>query len=259
MLFHKAVLPLVFLGLFLSPALAAKIDLAGQVTYRERIALPPQSTLSIQLIDQTLPSAPPRVSAAGPIGPGQVPLSFDLAFEDSLILPNHDYALIASISVGNNLMFRNFEPYAVNPLAPAAPILIVTNLVAQSSNTDSGSPSSAEPDALPPPAILDITWTATSIAGAAPAPRSNASLSISSDFRAGGNGSCNSWFAQAKLDGDKLSFGAVGSTQKACTQSINAQEKAFFDALAATATWQVSGDTLTLYGVDGKALLMFGR
>ena len=40
---------------------------------------------------------------------------------------------------------------------------------------------------------------------------------------------------------------------------MNLQEQAYFAALAATATWQVSGDTLTLYGADGKALLVFGR
>ena len=32
--------------LFSSPALAAKIELAGQVTYRERIALPPDAKLT---------------------------------------------------------------------------------------------------------------------------------------------------------------------------------------------------------------------
>lgn len=256
MLFHKAILALVIACLAATPALAAKIDLSGQVTYRERIALPENSVLGIALVDQTLPAAPPRVSVKGAIGPGQVPLSFDLKFEDSLILPNHSYALIATISAGGQLMFRNFEPYAVTPLAPAAdPIVIVTNLVALTETASS----SAQPEAPLAPAILETTWTATSINGAAPVPRTNATLSISSDLRAGGNGSCNSWFAQAQLDGDKLSFGAVGATQKGCTQSVNLQEQAYFAALAATATWQVSGDTLTLYGADGKALLVFGR
>ena len=256
MLFRKAILPLVLLCLAASPALAAKIDLSGQVSYRERIALPDNSILGIELVDQTLPAAPPRVAVKGAIGPGQVPLSFDLKFEDSLILPNHDYALIATISANGHLMFRNFEPYAVTPLTPAAePILIVTNLVAQADT----SASSVAPEAPVTPAIFDSNWTATSINGAAPVPRSNTSLTIGADRRAGGTGGCNSWFAQAQLDGDKLAFGAVTSTQKACGQTVNQQEKAYFDALAATASWQVSGDTLTLYGIDGKPLVVFQR
>ena len=256
MSFHKAILPLVFFALLIPPALAAKIDLSGQVTYRERIALPDNSILGIELVDETLPAAPPRLAVKGPIGPGQVPLSFDLKFEDSLILPNHNYALIATISADGQPMFRNVEPYRVTPLAPAAePILIVTNRIAQ---TDTTAPS-AEPEAPVAPAIFNTIWTAISINGTPPAPRSNATLSISADLRAGGNGSCNSWFAQAQLNGDKLSFGSVGSTQKACGQSINQQEQAYFAALAATATWQVSGDTLTLYGVDGKPVMVFTR
>ena len=256
MRFLQVLLPILVLSIA-SPAFAAKIDLSGQVTYRERIALPENSILGIELVDESLPAAPPRVAVKGAIGPGQVPLSFDLKFDDSLILPDHDYALIATISAEGHLMFRNFEPYGVTPLAPpAAPILIVTNLVAQADATTS---SSAEPEAPAKPAILETIWTATSINGTPPLPRSNATLSISSDLRAGGSGSCNSWFAQAQLDGDKLSFATIGATQKGCTQSVNLQEQAYFAALAATATWQVSGDTLTLYGVDGKPLMVFTR
>lgn len=255
MLFHKAILPLAVFCLAATPALAAKIDLSGQVTYRERIALPENSILGIELVDETLPAAPPRVAVKGAIGPGQVPLSFDLTFEDSLILPNHDYALIATISTGGRLLFRNFEPYPVTPLTPAAkPILIVTSLVAQA---DHPSSSSAEPQAPVAPAILDTLWTAKSINGTSPLPRTNATLSIGSDLRAGGSGGCNSWFAQAQLDGDRLGFATIGATQKGCTQNVNLQEQAYFAALAATATWQVSGDMLTLFGVDGKPLVVF--
>ena len=56
-----------------------------------------------------------------------------------------------------------------------------------------------------------------------------------------------------------LQFGSVTSTQKGCTQSVNLQEQAFHTALAATASWQVSGDDLTLFGADGKPLLQFRR
>ena len=68
MLFSKAILPLALLCLAASPALAARVELSGQVTYRERIALPPGATLGIELVDETLPNAPPRVAVAAPIG-----------------------------------------------------------------------------------------------------------------------------------------------------------------------------------------------
>jgi putative lipoprotein len=255
--FHKAVLPLAFaLFALAGPALAAKIDLGGQVTYRERIALPELAVLEIQLVDQTLPAAPPRLDVEAPIGPGQVPLSFTLSFEDSIIIPNHSYALIATISVEDGLLFRNFEPYVVNPLAPAEPVLIVTSFVGQQIDPTA---SSEEPVVPPPPAILGSTWMADEIGGVPVVTRSTTSLAIGDDMRAGGLGGCNSWFAQVRLDGDAIRFGAVTSTMKACGQSINLQEKAFYTALAAAVTWRVAGDELTLYGADGKPVMVLVR
>ncbi|MEO8756673.1 MAG: META domain-containing protein [Devosia sp.] len=242
--------------IFTAPAFAAKIDLPGQVTYRERLALPASATLEIQLIDQTLPSLPPRIDVRAPIGPGQVPLSFTLNFDDSLILPGHSYALIAAISVESGLLFRNFEPYAVDPLAPVTQVLIVTNLVGRIEDKTTMSSEPAAPDT---PAILDSVWAATSIKDAAILPRTKPSLTIGADMRAGGSGGCNSWFAPAEITGESLRLGSITSTMKACTQSVNLQEEAFKDALAAVATWKVDGDALTLFGTDGKALLSFER
>ena len=251
---HRPVLRVVILLEIV--AFAAKIDLPGQVTYRERIALPDLATLEIQLADQTLPSLPPRLDGKFAIGPGQVPLAFTLNFDEAIIIPDHSYALIASISAQNRLLYRNFEPYAENPLAPTEPVLIVTNMVGQ---TTPAASSSAEPTDPVPPAILDSVWTLTSLNGTPVLPRTKPSLTIGADMRAGGSGGCNSWFAQAEITGEMLRLGSITSTLKGCTQSVNLQEGAFKDALAAVATWSVSGDELTLFGADGKALLVFSR
>jgi putative lipoprotein len=256
MRFHEAIVSVAIALLISTPAVAAQINLPGQVTYRERITLPELATLELQLIDQTLPGAPPRVDVRAAIGSGEVPLSFTLAFEDTIVLPDHSYALIAAISDDSGLLFRNFEPYPVNPLAPAEPVVIVTNLVAQ---TEASSSMSSEQQDPAPPAILDQTWTAATISGAPVLPRTTLTLAIGSDMRAGGSGGCNSWFAQAKLDGDMLRLGSITSTLKGCSQSINLQEQAFKDALADTATWRIEGDDLTLYGADGKSLIVFHR
>lgn len=244
-----------FLIAVASPALAAPVSLPGQVTYRERVALPPAAVLQIQLIDQSLPFASPRLAVEAPIGAGQVPLSFDLTFDDKIIIPDHTYALIAAIKVEGGLIFRNFEPYVVNPLAPASPVLIVTNLVSPPTRQEA---SSAEP-ASPPPAIFDTLWTASLVGDSHVSSRNAPSMTLGSDMRAGGSGGCNSWFAQAQMDGDKLRFGGITSTKRACLDAGNALESAYFAGLAATASWQLTGDQLTLFGADGKALLTFVR
>ncbi len=243
-----------------SPALAAKVSLPGQVTYRERVALPGDATLRLQLVDESLPSAPPRLDVEAAIGAGQVPLSFSLSFEDTIIIPDHSYALIAAISSGGGLMFRNFEPYPVNPLAPAAPVLIVTNMVATPNTDASSSAPPPAPQPVTPAPIFGTTWTATDIGGAAIVPRTSPSMTIGDDLHAGGSGGCNSWSAQAVLDGDTLRFGAVISTQRACTSNaVNLQEQAFFAALGAAASWKLEGNALTLYGADGAEAVRFSR
>ena len=192
-----------------SPALAAKVTLKGDVTYRERIALPAGGTLSVSLIDLATPDKP-RVSAKAPIAsPGQVPLTFTLNFDDTVIVAGHSYALVAEIAGPDAVWFRNAEPYALDPLAPAQPVLIVVNIVP--AEEPAPTPEPVAPAAPSP--VLDITWQAETIGGTPVARGVTSSLSIASDMRAGGRGGCNSWFAQAEVNAERLIFSAVAATR----------------------------------------------
>lgn len=241
-------------------ALAERVTITGQVTYRERIALPPNGTLNIGLVDLAAPGQP-RVSAKGAIAtPGQVPLTFTLNFEDSVVLPGHQYALTASISAGDGTVwFTTAEPFAIDPLAPAADIMIVLNRADRPAEPATAPeqpakavepPSADATDIAPPPPlppILDITWEAVTIGGNPVTRNVVSSLSIAQDMRAGGKGGCNSWFAQAELSEARLLFSAVAATRMAClSDAATAQEDAFFAALAATRSWRLEGETLTL-------------
>src|SRR5690606_27765045 len=107
------------IGVALSPAYAERVTLSGEVTYRERIALPENASLRIRLLHRTPAGAPARVEAQAARGSrGQVPLSFTLNFDDRAIDPAHRHAIIAQISSGTGLWFRNTVPHAVEPLAP---------------------------------------------------------------------------------------------------------------------------------------------
>ena len=240
-----------------SPALAAQVSLSGEVTYHEKAALPADARLRLQLIDPSLPSAPPRLDVEAPIGVGQVPLNFSLTFEDAIIVPDHSYALIATISSGGALMFRNFEPYGVNPLAPDPPVIITTSMVA--SPAPAASASSTEPAPPVAPAILAAMWRAVTIGEMTIGSRFAPTLTIDANLRAGGSGGCNSWFAVAELDTDTIRLGTLAATKKSCGADRDALEQAYFTALASVARWKADTDTLTLYGADGSALLVFGH
>lgn len=233
-----------------SPALAAQIALSGEVTYRERVALPDNATLRIELIDLALPDRP-RLSVEAPTGAGQVPLSFTLTFEDSLILPRHDYALNAEIHAAG-LTFRNAEPYPVTPLAQTEPVSIVTSLVAQAE------PAAPQAETGPTDlAILNVTWQATMIGPNPVPPGVDMSLLIENDMRAGGMGGCNSWFSQAMVAETAFAIGDVAKTQRSCLYERNMLEQSFFDALKASTSWRIDNDTLLLLDSSANPTVQF--
>ena len=235
-----------------TPVLAARVQLAGEVTYRERIALPTEAILKIELIDLALPDRP-RVSVSAPTGAGQVPLAFTLTFEDSMILPQHDYALNAEILAGG-FRFRNVEPYSVKPLAQTDPILIVAQSVSQPEQPPSEPVVSEEQ--LP---ILGVTWEATTIGETPVPPGVDVSLLIEADLRAGGVGGCNSYFSQTTLTKDSFAIGELARTQRSCGYDRNMLEQSFFEALRAAVTWTVEDETLTLLDASGKPTVIFER
>lgn len=250
---------MVVLMSLVGPAFADKVTLKGDVTYRERIALPPGGSLTVSLVDLATPTQP-RVSAKAAIAsPGQVPLTFTLNFDESVVLPGHSYALDAEITGDDGtLWFRSTSPYAVDPLAPASPILIIVSR-APEPEEPATVPADVPAQASPSP-LLDVTWQAHTIAGKPVGRGLVSSLNIASDMRAGGRGGCNSWFAQAEVNEERLLFSAVAATRMAClSEDATAQEDSFFAALAATRFWRLDDGHLTLLDSTGAELALLEK
>ncbi len=95
-----------------SPSDQASLD--GEVFYLQRIALPPNATLSVELQDVSLMDAPAVTLArqAGPIN-GNVPLPFHLDYDRAQVKPGHRYALSARIEMAGKLLFINTEHHGV--------------------------------------------------------------------------------------------------------------------------------------------------
>jgi putative lipoprotein len=230
----------------LGAARAEQTTLTGEVTYRERIALPDNGTLRILLVDLSTPDQP-RVQAEGAIAsPGQVPLSFNLTFDDEIIAEGHSYGLKAEILAGGQVWFHNAEPLPIDLVAPQA-IVVITTFAGRVDDPTARPVVDAKP-------ILDVTWTAEEIGGLAVTP-DESTLSIASDMRAGGRGGCNSYFTQAQINNDRLAFSAVAATRMACGETVMAQEAVFFDALNATRFWRLTGEKLELLDAGGKVLM----
>jgi uncharacterized lipoprotein YbaY len=73
--------------------------LTGTVTYRERIALPPDAIVEVRLEDVSRADAPAIVVAEQTItSPGQVPIAFSLSYDPSAIEERFTYAVRARIT-----------------------------------------------------------------------------------------------------------------------------------------------------------------
>lgn len=231
------------------PAMAAPVTITGEVTYRERIALPPNAVLSVQLLDVSLQDVRAPIKAEARIASkGQVPLRFTLDFDDRIFVPGHTYAISAEISADGQVWFRNTTQYQIDPAKLDTPLQILVNMVR--GETEQPAPGAT---------LLDTFWRAETIGGKPVLETVETSLTITSDMRAGGKGGCNSYFAQTELDGSALSFSAVAGTLMACAPPVEAQERAFFDALAKTRGYKVDGDLLFLNDARGRELVRFTR
>jgi putative lipoprotein len=94
---------------------------SGTVAYRERIAMPENAVLTIQLQDVSMPDATEGSAAPGKaiaeqkftFAGHQVPLPFELHYDAAKIDPKRTYALSARITVADQLMFMNTTAYRV--------------------------------------------------------------------------------------------------------------------------------------------------
>ena len=194
-----------------------------------------------------------------PIGsPGQVPLTFALNFDDLALTAGNAHGLHAEITAGNELWFHTPEPYRLDPLAPATPVVVVTTFAgrivapgAAAQPEEAGVPAAADD-------IVGITWRATHVGANPTLPDVDSTLLIDAERRVGGRGGCNSYFAQAEIAGSAIRFSAAAATRMAClSNDANAQEVAFFAALDTVRYWRLTAEGLTLLDAAENEVLRF--
>ncbi len=94
---------------------AAPRMVSGTVSYRVRMALPPNAVIEVKLQDVSLADASATVVAEEKIALGerQVPMPFELRFDPAKIDPNNRYSVSARILVDGQLRFSSDKSYAV--------------------------------------------------------------------------------------------------------------------------------------------------
>lgn len=96
-------------------AVSSFVDISGSVTYRQRIALPPDAILTVRVQDTSRADAKARTLAEQTIelGGQQVPINFQLTVDRDLLGKKARITLAARIAVHGKLLFINDTAYPV--------------------------------------------------------------------------------------------------------------------------------------------------
>jgi hypothetical protein len=79
--------------------------------------------------------------------------------------------------------------------------------------------------------------------------RTQTALRFGADGRASGSTGCNNFSGGTTMDGQRLTFGAMATTRKACAPELMTQEQDFLSALGAIRSYSVAADgALRLFG-----------
>jgi len=90
-------------------------SIRGTVTYRERMALTPNSDLTVELLQIDANGAVQDVVAQTTFSTGtrQVPITFELPYAQTSIKNNLNYAVRAEIKTGDEVIFNSAEPQKI--------------------------------------------------------------------------------------------------------------------------------------------------
>ncbi len=101
------------------------------------------------------------------------------------------------------------------------------------------------------------SWLAEDILGGGVVDNAQATLQIAEGGSVTGNSGCNGFGGTATIEGDRISFGMLVSTQMACAEALMNQEQKLHDALARVASFRLeaAGNKLVLLDASGEPLV----
>lgn len=223
--------------------------LTGEVTYRPRIALPPDAVVHVRLEDVSRADAPAKTVAEQtvPTEGRQVPVPFALRYDPSQVRPRGRYAVRAEIRDGGGAL--RWTTDTVHPaLTQGAPTDGVTVRVVQVPAEAAGGAGG-----------LAGTWRLVEIAtpdGGAVRPDDGAALTVTfgDGGRFNGRTDCNAYAGTYEAGpGRALALSQTATTLAACPGPSLAAR--YLATLGRVERYAVDGDRLTLRARGGSALV----
>jgi putative lipoprotein len=226
--------------------------LRGTVSYRERVALPPDAVVEVRLSDVSRQDvaatliAEIRIPSEG----RQVPLRFELRYDPSEIQANRVYAVRAEIVSGGKMLFTTDTAHRV--ITQGNPTVLDLSLVRAGGSGERVSTGSA-------PGLVGSAWRLEDLGGAPILDRVQATLEFPEEGKAAGNGSCNRFFGAVEWKNETISFGPLASTRMACAEPVGNQEAKYLEALRNAERFTLEGSALSIHSKGMEKPLRFVR
>jgi putative lipoprotein len=214
------------------------------VSYRERIALPPDARLDVQLLDVSRTDVGAQRMSAQRFAMDAVPMTVSLTYDPRLIAADGNYVVVAGIWSGDRQIFQTTERH---PAFAGGAVDILLRMV----GTDA--------DTTPPNrTLVGIQWAVTEVFGQPWGNDDPATLAIDPDGHFSMFGGCNRFNGElARLDRDIHFPENFAGTLMACPEEVEALERRFLDAVRQVSHFVRYGGGLVMMDTDGNAVLHF--
>jgi len=216
---------------------------SGTVTYRERIALPPDAVVEVKLLDVSRMDVAATTIAEQTIKPShQVPIPFELVYDTALIDARMEYSVQATIKRGVNFLFVTDRRYAVltRGNAESADLILVR----------SGGGRAPVADA----SFTNTRWELKTLNGESIRLEPNQKAPFlqfnNGNKTVAGFAGCNNFTGGYTVAGASLEFDNLASTMMACR--FMSLEDNFQGVLQAVERYDIRGTWLILFGADGE-------
>ena len=107
--------------------------------------------------------------------------------------------------------------------------------------------------------LTGVTWYVELVADAGEVDTGQATFAIAADGRVSTTLGCNRMGGTATIDGDKIAFGPMMSTRKACAPMLMNQEQIYADQLAKVRSYVFEDGMLVLKDESGTELARLAR
>lgn len=228
------------LAMLAGPVWAEFQTLSGSVTYREKIMMPEGALVEVTLEDISLADAKSTVLSSITIKPeASVPVPFEMSYDDAMVDERHRYAVRALIRVGSDVVWRTTEVFPALTHGAPESVDVVVMAMAEAKDME----------------LSGTNWNVVGLNGEPVSGGGAPTLLFNTEGRASGSTGCNIFTGTYTKQGDKLSFGPLASTRKACLDETAQLENTYLKALARVSRVQADGRQLVLRAADGTPLI----